>query len=134
MPESIVNKVRLATLVEKESGTGVFISFFEIISDTFFIELPPGDYFWRYHYSEDIIRLQRYHYSALWGFSFWFIAFSWNCSWDVGILSPNKERRNSLPMEFICCSEGIHLSFYSLNKYRNNSLEFSDIFSLLSIT
>ena len=45
MPESIVNKVRLATLVEKESGTGVFISFFEIISDTFFIELPPGDYF-----------------------------------------------------------------------------------------
>lgn len=31
MPELIVNKVRLATLVEKESGTGVLISFFEII-------------------------------------------------------------------------------------------------------
>ena len=93
-----LNNATLATLINKDSGNGAFLWILEIIKDTYFmkrlrgIALSTGKI--------PMIAGWRYHFLALWGFSFWLIAFSWTLAWNVGILSSNVLLKN----------EGIHSS------------------------
>ena len=101
--ESIFNKVRLVTLTKKTWCMYFIVNLFEIIKRTIVKHLRkiPGKY------PRDC--WSKYHYSVLWGFSFWVIAF----------LGPFPAIKEFISKLFV--------------KALRNSLKFLEICALLSI-
>ena len=87
-PQFIFNKVELTTLLKKTLTRVFSCEFFEIIKGDFFYKTPPGECFWMLTTGKILVTAgQRYHFPALWGFSFWMLAFSRTFACDVKTLS-----------------------------------------------
>ena len=105
------DKVRLANLIKKTPAKAFSCEFFEIIKDTFFKKhlrataSSTGKI--------PMIAGRKYHFLALYGFSFWLIAFSWTLPWNAGTLFKlfTKGRRKVFQEIYLCYQSMIYVCY-----------------------